>query len=349
MHWPPICGSESTTSARSPRRPSSKTWNRPTGPAPTITTSVTVASLERSSDKDVLQLDALAAAGFAGCRRESLLDEPFGIEKPRLILRAAVTEHRDDHVSGAELARDAHGGGDVDATRAAEEEALLVKQAVHVADGIRILDVHGVIERRIREVRGDAADADALRDGAAASRLQHTVADEFIETAAGRVREHAPHRLAARFQILGDARDGSTRACRRDERIDAPVRLLPNLRSRRLDVRAAVRDVVELVGPDRVAERGGDALRDLLVLVRIAVRDRGDLVQLGAQHLEQAILLGGLIVGHHDDAAIAARAAHVSEPDAGIAGGALNDDAAGPQLAAPFGILDDRKRRAILD
>src|SRR5690348_8423450 len=111
MHCPPICGRESMTSARRPRSPSSKTWNRPTGPAPTITASVTVASLERSSDKDVLQLDGLAAAGSDGVCRKPFLCEPLGVEQSRLIFRAAVAQHGDDHVSRAELASDAHRGG----------------------------------------------------------------------------------------------------------------------------------------------------------------------------------------------------------------------------------------------
>src|SRR5882757_5914262 len=42
MHWPPMRGSESTTCALISTRPSSNTWNRPTGPAPTITASVSI-------------------------------------------------------------------------------------------------------------------------------------------------------------------------------------------------------------------------------------------------------------------------------------------------------------------
>ena len=44
MHWPPMCGSESTTCALISSRPSSNTWNRPTGPAPMITASVWIGS-----------------------------------------------------------------------------------------------------------------------------------------------------------------------------------------------------------------------------------------------------------------------------------------------------------------
>src|SRR5688500_19045680 len=42
MHWPPGYASESMMCALISSRPSSKTWNRPTGPAPTMTASVSI-------------------------------------------------------------------------------------------------------------------------------------------------------------------------------------------------------------------------------------------------------------------------------------------------------------------
>src|SRR6185312_13182676 len=349
MHCPPICGSESMTSARRPRSPSSNTWNKPMGPAPMITASVTVASFERSSDKDILQMDALAGGRLDAACGEPLLGEPLGVEKPRLIFRAAVAKHGDDHVSRAELARDSGGGRDVDAARAAEEQTLLVEEPIHVAHGFRILDVHGVIERRIGEVLRHAPGADALGDRAAAGRFENAVADEFVEAAAGRVGEHAAHRIAPRFEELRNARNRTAGARRGDERIDASVRLLPDLGARRLDVRAAIRGVVELIGPDGVAERCGDALRDLLVLIGIAVGKGGDLVDFGTEHLEEPVLLRRLVVRHHDDAAVTARVADVRETDSRVAGGALDDDTARAQLTAFLGIDDDRERCAVFD
>src|SRR5580693_7041699 len=101
------------SSARSPKRPSSKTWNSPTGPAPTMTASVTVASLLRSTDKDALHADGVTSAGGnRGC--ESLLLQPLAIEEPRLIIRAAIAQHRHHRVTGTELACHVHGGRHVD-------------------------------------------------------------------------------------------------------------------------------------------------------------------------------------------------------------------------------------------
>src|SRR3954464_1091869 len=143
VHCPPMAGSESMSSALRPRRPSSKTWNMPQGPAPTMTASVTVASFARSGDKGFLQGNRRAFSGRRSELREILGREPLGVEQSGLILRPAIAEDRDDGVAGAELLRHAHGGGHIDAARAAEEEAFLVKQPVHEAHRLRVFDMHG--------------------------------------------------------------------------------------------------------------------------------------------------------------------------------------------------------------
>src|SRR5262245_39255061 len=103
-----MAGRESMSSARRPRRPSSKTWNRPMGPAPTMTASVTVASFVRSGDKGFLQGDRRASRRRRSESREILLREPFGVEQARLVFRAAIAQDRDDRVPGAEVARNAY-------------------------------------------------------------------------------------------------------------------------------------------------------------------------------------------------------------------------------------------------
>src|SRR5690348_3061895 len=56
-HCPPGAGSESSRCALMPSNPSSNTWNRPQGPAPTMTTSVWMVMEKRT-----------AASGAAGVR-----------------------------------------------------------------------------------------------------------------------------------------------------------------------------------------------------------------------------------------------------------------------------------------
>src|SRR5215470_8945980 len=115
------------SSALRPRRPSSNTWNMPQGPAPTMTASVTVASFARSGDKGFLQGDRLPSSGGRSELREVLGREPLGVEQSGLIFRAAIAKDGDDGVARAELLCHTHGGGHVDAARAAEEQAFLVE------------------------------------------------------------------------------------------------------------------------------------------------------------------------------------------------------------------------------
>src|SRR4029077_19736772 len=111
----------------------------------------------------------------------------------------------------------------------------------------------------------------------------------------------------------------------------------------------AVCGVVELVGPDGVRERGSQSLRDVLILVGIAVGNPRHLVNLRTRHLEQCVLLRRLVVGHHDDAAVAARVADVSQPDAGIARGALDHGAPRRERTKPLGLENDGAGSAVLD
>src|SRR5438874_7550512 len=252
-------------------------------------------------------------------------------------------------MSGPERVRHAHRRADVDAAGAAEKQPLLVQQPVDVSDRVAVLDVHGLIDRRALEVAGDAADADPFRDRAAAGCPERPAAHVFIQTTARRVGEHAANGGAARLEVLRDARERAAGAGGGDEGIDAAVGLSPDLGARGARMSIAVGGVVELVGPDRVRERGGQPLRDLLVLVGIAVGNRGHLVNLGTQHLEQRVLLRGLVVGHDDHAAVAARVAHMRQPDAGVAGRALDDRASRGELSAALGLQHDRARRPVLD
>src|SRR5205085_10706979 len=55
------------------------------------------------------------------------------------------------------------------------------------------------------------------------------------------------------------------------------------------------------------------------------------------------------LVGHHEDAAVALDGGADREPDAGVAGGRLDDRAARLQLPFALGRLDHRQPDAVLD
>jgi hypothetical protein len=82
---------------------------------------------------------------------------------------------------------------------------------------------------------------------------------------------------------------------------------------------------------------------------RIAVRHRRNEPQIDAAQAQHVLLFLGLRLRHHDDGAVAARIADEREADAGVAGGALDDDAARLEQPPLLGVLDDLERGAVLD
>ena len=116
----------------------------------------------------------------------------------------------------------------------------------------------------------------------------------------------------------------------------------------------SVSDVVELIGPDRAVrfgsrERVGETARVTDVIVWVGIGNRRHLDQFRPRKPQHVLLFLGLGVGDHDDGPVAERARHHRDADAGVAGRALDHDAAGTEIAALDRIVDDRERRAILD
>ncbi len=115
----------------------------------------------------------------------------------------------------------------------------------------------------------------------------------------------------------------------------------------------AVGDVVELVGPDRAAGvNRGELLRQAPgiahVVVRIAVGLGRHFDQRGAGQPDHVLLFLALGLGDHDHRAKPHRRADQRQPDPGVAGGALDDGAAGPERAARHRVADDPECGAIL-
>ena len=104
----------------------------------------------------------------------------------------------------------------------------------------------------------------------------------------------------------------------------------------RADMAVAVGDIVELVGPDRAVRLAprqllGQPAGHLHVVVRVLVGHRRHLDQLGAEQPQRVLLLLALGVGNDDHRAVAERLGDQRQADAGVAGGALDDDAARPR------------------
>ena len=71
--------------------------------------------------------------------------------------------------------------------------------------------------------------------------------------------------------------------------------------------------------------------------------------QLGTVSLHQLAALHAHGLGHHDDDAVALGGCHSSQTDAGVAGGRLDDDGAGLELAGSLGVIDHGLGDTVLD
>ena len=107
--------------------------------------------------------------------------------------------------------------------------------------------------------------------------------DQPVQHTTRRVGQPALHpALALLLQVPRHTRQRPARARRADERVElAAVCLLPYFRTRREDVGAAVRLVVELVRPDGVVERVGVSLCLVVVVLRVVECDRWYELSLG--------------------------------------------------------------------
>lgn len=307
----------------------------------------------------LLQDDVLLQVRGDGAE-EALALEPLAREQAVGVAVGAVAEDGDDGVAGPEALGDLLGGDDVERAAGAEVDALLVEAAVHHLDALLVRDMQAAVEQAHvgRQVVRDAALADALGD-AAAPPLRELPAglDVRVQHRARRVREVAAH-AAARglLQIPRDARERAGRARGAREGVDGAGRLRPDLGARRLDVRAAVRRVVELVRPHRlrrvarlVPQALGVPPRLVVVVVRVVEGDGGHGVHRGAEEAQQVDLALRLRVGHVDDQLVPPRPAHVRQPDARVARRALHHRAPRPQQPPLLRVLDHVQRCAVLN
>src|SRR5262249_41476159 len=90
------------------------------------------------------------------------------------------------------------------------------------------------------------------------------------------------------------------------------------------------------------------ALRHVHVVAGIAVGNRGHLTELGAAKAERVLLFLALRLGDHDQRAVAAHVSDQRETDAGVAGRALDDEAARLEYAALLRVEEDVQGGSVL-
>ena len=135
-----------------------------------------------------------------------------------------------------------------------------------------------------------------------------------------------------------------------DEVGDPAVGLLPQLGAGRPLVGGRVLVVPVLVGLERARDVARQPGRDRVVALGRLGGDVGRAQDdLGAVRAQELLLLGGLLVGHHEDAAVALERGRDGQAVAGVAGGRLDDRAARLEQAGALGRLDHRQADAVLD
>ena len=111
-----------------------------------------------------------------------------------------------------------------------------------------------------------------------------------------------------------------------------------------------VLQVVVLVGLERARDVARQPPRDRVVaLGRLGRHVRRAEHDLGAVRAQERLLLGRLLVGHHEDAAVALERRGDRQAVAGVAARGLDDRAARLEQAVALGRLDHRQADAVLD
>ena len=156
------------------------------------------------------------------------------------------------------------------------------------------------------------------------------------------------------LQRHAGANQRAARADRGHKAIHLAIGISPNLWSRRFNVRLAIGDVVELVGPNgavglALVQRLGQPRGIFDVVVGVLVGNGGHFHQLRAEQAQRVFLFLRLRFGNNDDRPVTERIADDGQADAGIAGCALDDGAARLQLSALLGVTNDKQGGTVFD
>ena len=211
----------------------------------------------------------------------------------------------------------------------------------------------GEVDRRAFQVGGDPALPDSLGDRGA-GHLEFAGRVVGIERRARRIGERDLDVRVALLERHADAGERSPGADRAHEPMQLAAEVVENLRPGRLVMAAPVGDVIELVRPHGAVRFGfgqrlGETPRIAHVIVGVGIGDCGNLDQLRAGKAQHVLLFLRLGVRDDDYRPIAERGRHHRDADSGVAGSALDDDAARAQCAMGDRVVDDRFRRAVLD
>ncbi len=282
----------------------------------------------------------------SGRREKAVGPHPLVVVELRDVRAAAVGEQHDHDRIRAGAGRGQLGGhlerGDEGRpARLAGQDPLLAGEPTSGSECVAVAHPDPTIDGR-RVVRaGQEVLADALREvGASGVTRQH---------AALRIRADHDDVGSLRLEVAGRAGDGAAGPDAGDEMGHSPVGLVPDLGAGRPLVGVRVLLVPVLVGLEGAGDVAGESGGHRVVALR---RFRGDVGRaeddLGSVGAKELLLLGRLLVGHDEDAAVTLQGGRDGEAVAGVAARRLDDRAARLEQARPFGRLDHRQPDAVL-
>ena len=280
---------------------------------------------------------------------EALVDHPEVVVHLREVLVAAVGDEGDDAFRAGLPAAVLERRADQRSRRRADDQAFRAQHLAGHGEGLGVGHHEGVADQRKVAIGRDEVLADALDQPRADIVAQLAGLDHAGENRAFGVGQHHLDVGRDPFHEAADAGQRAARADAADHGVEVVVHLLPDLGAGGGLVDLGVGRVGELVDEEG-ADLAGDPLGEVLVVLGMALADvRAGHAHLGAQRLEVEDLFLAHLVGHDDDQAVALLSGDQGEAEAGVAGGRLDDGAAGLEHAVVLGRLDHRQADAVLD
>lgn len=276
---------------------------------------------------------------------QSLTLQPSVGEQPVRIAVGTITQDSNDRVTPAQLLRHFLRGHHIQRGASTEVQTLLIQAAVDHLDRLLVRDVKRSVQQtniRLQVIR-DTALANTLSDTATGALNQvPATLDIAVQHTARRIgKETLNLSITDSLQVARDTSQSTTGTRSTSESVNLTVRLRPDLRTSRLDMRLAVGGVVELVRPDGVVQGLGVPTSLVVVVLRVVECDGGDGVDFGTEETQQVDLALRLGVRHVDDQLVALGAADVGESDSGVSCRAFHHRTAGLQESLSLRILDD--------